>query len=239
MNPDQVSPDVAQPTRRDVLKTAVAGSLLAMLPGCTEKTQSLSNSSNGSPIKPGAFRFVHFTDIHVQRELNGDKGLAKALGAAEALRPRPDFILTGGDLVYDVYEQTPQRSRELFTLFNSVIADNTSIRLYPCIGNHDIFGWKSPGVDSGTTGYGRAMARDYLKLAETHYHFDHKGWRFFVLDNILPSSTNKNGYKGGLAPDELEWFTAELKNTPRGQPVITCEHIPMITVTPYAWEKSL
>src|SRR5262245_23463423 len=54
---------------------------------------------------PGGFRFVHLTDIHVQPERRADEGFAKCIDAVESLNPKPDFILAGGDLVYDAAGQ--------------------------------------------------------------------------------------------------------------------------------------
>jgi Icc protein len=221
-------------TRRELLRAGAAGALLATMPGCAGPAGNTA-SSRTQTHHSRVFRFVHLTDIHVQRELNGDKGFAKALTAVEALRPRPEFILTGGDLVFDAFEVTPQRAKELFTLYKKIVADNTSLTVHPCLGNHDIFGWKSPGVDSRSPGYGKAMAMDYLGMSDSCYHFDYHGWRFFVLDNIQ-SAANEDGYRGGLSPQQTEWLADALRQTPAAQPIVVCEHIPLITVTAFAHE---
>lgn len=193
-------------------------------------------AADGAAASFQPFRFVHMTDIHLQPERNAVAGFTKALAAVEALRPRPDFILTGGDLVFDVLDVTPQRAKMLFDLYKKVLADHTSLPVHNTIGNHDVFGWgKRKGVTRKTPGYGKELVKDELALKNTYYHFDHKGWRFFVLDNIQPPRPLERGYYGFCEPEQREWLAAELKKT-RG-PSVLCEHIPSVTVTPFVDER--
>lgn len=227
-------------TRRDLIKSTLAGAALAALTGCESSvtiSDSASSTTAGGSLSgpPRSFRFVHFTDIHVQRERDGDKGFAAALRAAENLRPRPDFILTGGDMVFDVLEIGADRSRLLFELYKKVIADNTSLPVYNTLGNHDVFGWhEKSGATPATAGYGKAMAMEYFNWSQTYHRFDHKGWRFFTLDNIQPGDrTSRYPYQGYIDGPQMEWLKAELAATDPKMPIIFCEHIPMVTVTNY------
>ncbi len=227
-------------TRRDLFRTTLAGAALAVLHGCEDTvsiSQSSSSTTGGGGLSGRAkpFRFVHMTDIHVQRERDGDKGFASALRAAEALRPRPDFILTGGDLVFDVLEVGAERSRMLFELYKKIIAENTTLPVYNTLGNHDVFGWhEKSGATPDMAGYGKAMAMEYLNWTQTYHRFDHKGWRFFCLDNIQPGDrTSKYPYQGFIDGPQMEWLKAELAATDPKMPIVFCEHIPMVTVTNY------
>ncbi len=214
----------SHPSRRDVLKTIAGAAAVSLL--------DLPSLQAAPTDSPPAFRFVHLTDIHVKRERGGDKGFAKALQAVEALKPRPDFILTGGDLVFDILNATPAMARELFDLYLKVIADNTSLNVQNTVGNHDVFGWgPKSGISPKTAGYGKALVRDRLQMNDTYHAFDHKGWRFFCLDNILPGGDERYPYLGGLDPAQFDWFKAELEKTGPKTPIVTCEHIPLITVT--------
>ncbi len=220
-------------TRRTFLAGAAAAGAGALLPGTPGRADPpVLRRVNGS--RP--FRFVHLADIHVQPERAADRGFAAALRAVEALRPRPDFILTGGDLVFDVMEAGPARARELFALYRRVLADHTALPVRDCLGNHDLFGWRTrAGVTPQTPGYGRALATEFLRLKSTYYHFDHAGWRFFVLDNIQPGGPR--GYQGFLDPPQREWLAAELRATGPQTPIVVVEHIPILTVTPFAYEE--
>jgi Icc protein len=217
-------------SRRDVLKTiaGVAAASLLDLPSLQAEPKAT----------PQSFRFAHLTDIHVQRERHGHEGFANALKAVEALAPRPDFILTGGDLVFDILEASPARAKELFDLYLKVLADNTSLKIYNTVGNHDVFGWHpKSGISPKTAGYGKAMVKDRLELKQTYQSFDHKGWRFFCLDNIQPGGNEHYPYEGGLDGPQFDWFKAELEKTDPRTPIVTCEHIPLISVTGFGHDN--
>jgi len=219
-------------TRREFLGSALAAGAAAIA-----GPQALLGQAGDrpGPSRPQPFRFVHLTDIHVQPELDAARGFAKALKAVESLRPRPDFILTGGDLVMDVFEAGADRAKVLFDLYRKVLADNTSIPVRHAVGNHDVFGWSTKhGVTPQTPGYGKAMVKDLLELKQTYDAFDHKGWRFFVLDNIQPSK--EHAYRGALDSEQREWLENELTRTDAKTPIAICEHIPVLTVTPFAYE---
>ena len=59
------------------------------------------------------------TDIHLQPERKGVEGFTMALQNANALRP--DFIITGGDLVMDALAVDFERASSLFDLYNEVV----------------------------------------------------------------------------------------------------------------------
>lgn len=229
-------------SRRELLQGMLAAGAACAVSGRT----SLAAPHGVDAKAAVGFRFVHFTDIHVQPELEAAKGFAKALSAAEGLRPRPDFILTGGDLVFDALEASPSRAKELFSLYKKVIADHTSLTVRNTVGNHDVFGWASKdGVSQKTPGYGREMVKDLLEMKETYQTFEHKGWRFFCLDNI--QKAEKGIYEGYLDDRQRSWFVEELSRVDAKTPIVVCEHIPMLTVTPFdhkdlnkdgAWEFS-
>lgn len=213
-------------TRRDWLRgfgAAFAG-LIA-----NGSIQRASSANEGGPAASG-FRFVHLTDIHVQPELRADEGMAACLSHVNQLTPRPDFILTGGDLVMDALEQGLERTALLFKLFTRVLKDNTDIPVYHCLGNHDVFGWgKKHGVTPETAGYGKKMFCDTFEYEKTYYSFDHKGWRFLVLDSVQPSDSQL--YQGGLEPEQWAWLEEQLRQKPAEMPAVVVSHIPFLTVT--------
>lgn len=214
--------------RRGFIKAALGAGALAMMQGriLAQAEKKSSSASAG----PEAFRFVHFSDVHVQHELGADKGMTKALKAVESLSPKPDFIMTGGDLVYDAFEQNEQRARMLFDLFNKVASDNTGLTMHHCIGNHDVFGWSQKnGILPEHALYGKKMWSQEMQMPHSHYSFDHKGWRIYVLDTIQPGP--KNSYLGYLEKEQMEWLEGDLKAKPAAMPAIVVSHIPLLTVT--------
>ena len=181
---------MSNPTRRDFLRGTIGAGIASALP-LTAAAQQPGDTVR-TPQSTGSFKFVHLTDIHIEPELEAAKGFARCLDAAQSAKSAPDFIVTGGDLVFDALEVSPQRAKELFNLYKKVVADHTSLPVHPTIGNHDVFGWaRKNGVTPATLEYGKAMVKDLLGLKETYYEFDHKGWRFFVLDNIQPDESGQ------------------------------------------------
>src|SRR5438477_7782 len=54
------------------------------------------------PSQPGGtFTFVHLTDQHVTNRRKGDEGYRRCIASINALGPVPDFVLMGGDMVFD------------------------------------------------------------------------------------------------------------------------------------------
>jgi 3',5'-cyclic-AMP phosphodiesterase len=199
---------------------------------------SAATAENPSPTAgTEGFRFVYLTDIHVQPELRAAEGLTACLKAVNRLDPKPDFILTGGDLVMDTLEQDAGRSRQLFTLLKKIFADHAGIPVHHCIGNHDCFGWaQKKGVTPATPGYGKKMVCEILGLERTYYRFDHKGWRFFVLDDIQPHP--EKTYIGAFDEPQLAWLEAELKAKPPEMPAAAVCHIPILSITVLPEKKS-
>ncbi len=183
---------------------------------------------------PEAFRFAHLTDMHCMAERLAAEGFAASLKAVEKLRPRPDFILTGGDLVNDVLDTDTATGKKDFERFLTVLRDHTDLPVYHGIGNHDVFGWqRSEEAIRRDPLYGKRMVLDALEMERTYYRFDHKGWRFFVLDDIQYTDRNRGHYEAYLDDEQKAWLKAELEATPAAMPKMVMSHIPILTVTVY------
>src|ERR1700685_2587771 len=102
-------------SRRNVLRGAAALSGLAVL--------SRSVESIAAPIKPGALRFAHMTDMHLKPEAQHGEGYAMALRSLAKLDPQPQFIITGGDHVMDSLQSTRQRAIVQWDLYDKVLAE--------------------------------------------------------------------------------------------------------------------
>ncbi|MHC4795714.1 MAG: metallophosphoesterase, partial [Planctomycetota bacterium] len=208
-------------TRRQLLKSAGAAGGLTILPHAASAGKERSNRSQ-------AFRFAHLADIHVQPHLRADEGFRKCLAAVHVLKPRPDFILTGGDLVMDVLAADEGQAKQLFDLYTSICKDS-DIPVYQCIGNHDVFGWDSKGkVAPNHVMYGKKMVRERLNLPRTTYSFDYKGWHFCVVDDILPFTGH--GWQGGISEEDFDWLSHDLTEAGK-RPKVLCAHMPIVSVT--------
>lgn len=190
----------------------------------------LGEGAQPSDHAPGGFRFVHLSDIHVQPESQGAEGFAACLHQINELDPKPDFILTGGDLIMDALAQDRQRTDLLFSLLNRLLAEENDLPVYHCIGNHDVFGWaQKHGVTPETPGYGKQRYCEVMDLDRPYYTFDHKGWRFFVMDDIQYSESSV--YVGEIDGEQMEWLLEELQRKPADMPAVAVSHIPLLSVT--------
>ena len=115
--------------RRNFLKLGAATAGLAALP----------NSSSAEEASPRKFRFAHLTDIHLQPELGAERGFRQCIAHVNELRPRPDFVITGGDLLMDALEVDKVRTLKLWKMYEECSRD-FEMPVYNTIGNHDIVG---------------------------------------------------------------------------------------------------
>ncbi len=187
--------------------------------------------ANAKIVEPRrAFRVAHLTDIHIQPERDGGKGLAACLRRINQLSPRPDLILTGGDLIMDSFDQGQKRTQQLWDLFTKVLADETAIPTRHCLGNHDIWGWNKSksGTSGAEPGWGKRWATDLLALPGTYYAFEIGGWKFIVLDSVQPTDP-AGSYFGGIDQPQLDWLKDQLQRTPKSMPVLVLSHIPILT----------
>jgi len=169
------------------------------------------------------FSFAFITDIHIQPELHAEEGFSKAIDTLNKLKP--DFVITGGDLVMDVNGQTEGRAD---TLYNLYIKTSKKIKspVYNAIGNHELFGlYLKNEITESHPMFGIKMFES--KIGKPYQTFTHKGWKFFILDDIDASSKGK--YKGGVDSVQLQWVRDELAKTDKKTPVVVALHIPLIT----------
>ena len=74
------------------------GVSLLILMGCNPK------SSKTAVAEEDGFSFAFLTDIHLQPERGAEAGFKWAIREVNKLHP--DFVITGGDLVMDVLNQS-------------------------------------------------------------------------------------------------------------------------------------
>jgi 3',5'-cyclic-AMP phosphodiesterase len=170
-----------------------------------------------------SFSIAFLTDIHLQPEGNAVKGFEQALDTVNMLNP--DFILTGGDLVYDVLGQSYGRSDSVYNLYNEVVK-RSKVPVYNTIGNHEIYGiYPASGADPANPEYGELMFEK--RLGKSYYSFDHKGWKFMSINSI--EDTKKGKYIGLVDTAQISWIKSELKKTDSRTPIVLSTHIPFIT----------
>lgn len=212
-------------SRRDFLLGTGA---LTLAPGIVE-AQNLEKPK-GKP-----FRVVHMTDFHCQPELNAGPFIEKAIGEAMSLKPKPQFVLGGGDFVMDAMSAEQGRVKTQFDLLLSLVRANMEVPLHPCIGNHDIWGWdKTKSKTSGEEAlWGKNWFKDAFGLQNTHYSFHAGGWKFIVLDTVQIGS--EGPYEGGVDSQQLDWLTQEIAGEAAKTPILVMSHIPLFSPSPIVY----
>jgi 3',5'-cyclic AMP phosphodiesterase CpdA len=180
-------------------------------------------AAQGETSSNNSFEFVFLTDIHIRPDMNAPIGFQMAID--EVNRLNPDFVLTGGDLVFDALRGNRQRSDSLFTLYKNM-SKGFNMPVYHCLGNHDLFAvYEESPEDENHPDYKYGMFERYF--GETYYSFNHKGWHFIVLNSL--DVTDDKRYKGFVHEKQLEWLKDDLKKVDKATPVVVVTHIPLIT----------
>ena len=173
----------------------------------------------------GSFRFVFMTDIHVMPERSGAQGFEAAIARVNGISP--DFVITGGDLIYDGPGTSYERADSLYELYDD-LCKKFEMPVYNTIGNHEVFGlYVRSGVDTAHPEFGKKMFEKRIGGGSTSSSFDFKGWHFILLDTI--GFTGSRDYFGHVGPETLEWLAGDLERIASDTPIVLCVHIPLVS----------
>jgi Icc protein len=204
--------------RRDLLKSlalAGAASTLGLGTGVAMAPES--------HVQPENFRFLFFTDTHIQPELNATEGCRMCF--AQMVHEPVQFAICGGDLVFDALAVDRTRAHLLWDLYRQT-SSSLHVPLHYVIGNHDVFGvTPKSGVEPSDAEYGKKAYQD--RYGATHYSFDHRGWHFVVLDSI--GLHPDRSWTGEVGPEQVAWLRTDLDRAAAHTPVIVITHIPLVT----------
>lgn len=201
-------------TLTKIATIACIGAMVFITLSCTHKTDTAQPDEG--------FSFVFMTDIHLQHERGAYEAFQKVIDTVNQLDS--DFIMTGGDLVFDVLRGNPQRGDSLFTLYKTATA-KFNIPVHHTIGNHELFGiYPESDVDSTHADYKYGMFKRHL--GDTYYSFDHKGWHFIVVNSIIEKD---KAYYGMIDPIQKAWIEQDLAKTNPSTPIAMVTHIPFVT----------
>jgi 3',5'-cyclic AMP phosphodiesterase CpdA len=183
-------------------------------------------------MREETFSMVFLTDIHLQPELNAVKGFKQALDSVNNLKP--DFILTGGDMIMDALGTSYERADSLYNLYNEVIKSSDS-EVHHTMGNHEIYGiYSRSGADHESQEFGEKMFEK--RIGKSYYSFEHKGWKFIVLNSIEDGKNDR--YTGLIDSVQIGWLKKELSQTSAEIPIVLSTHIPLITAYSQKYEGS-
>lgn len=162
------------------------------------------------------FSFAQLSDIHwgfAKKKINPDPrgGLHKALGAINAMRPQPDFVVFTGDLTHTTDDDGARRERMAGLRRELDVLKVRDLRFLP--GEHDA------SLDAG-----KAYQEFFGQL---NYTFDHKGVHFIALDNVSDP-------RGVLGDAQLRWLAHDLAQLDEDAPLVILAHRPLFELYP-AW----
>jgi 3',5'-cyclic-AMP phosphodiesterase len=212
-------------SRRDFIsRTALfAGGLLTGL--------RVADANAAAPSPAGPLRFVFATDSHlmVGDRLRSAEGIIGAFAAIESITPKPEFILFGGDLTHESPQLDFPAAEQLLDRFLEIWKDQTGLQTYFTFGNHDLVGTQNASVNRTDPRFGKGLYRMRLSLDRDYYTFRKAGWRFIVLDDVVPHPDGS--YIGEFVQEQLTFLRTELATDP-GTPTILVGHIPSVSVLP-------
>ncbi|ODS77625.1 MAG: hypothetical protein ABS46_17960 [Cytophagaceae bacterium SCN 52-12] len=169
-----------------------------------------------------AFSFVFLTDIHLRPDSVATNAFDKVVRKVGEINP--DFVLSGGDQVFDVMRGNQAKSDTLFGYYAQQ-SKRFGKPVYNCVGNHELFAiYRESPENSSHPDYKDGMFKRYF--GDTYYSFHHKGWQFIVL-NVLDVEDFR--YIGNVDKAQLEWLRQELARIPKETPIILTVHIPLVS----------
>lgn len=172
------------------------------------------------------FRFAFMTDIHISQDSTSILGFTSALTHAKTLKP--DFIITGGDLIMNNPGTRYESVVDQFTNFIK-LTQSLTMPVYPTVGNHDVVGiYQPPDFPADHPDAGKKLFLNVFNLPVPYYSFDHKGWHFIIFDDI--KITPDRHYEGFIDSTQRAWLRKDLKNISSDTPIVVTLHIPMVSV---------
>jgi len=201
-------------TRRGLIGGMIAGGAAMAMP--------FESSAAGK-----GFRFVHMTDLHIQPELGAADGVALAVKKVLSLKPRPKFVILGGDSIMDALNVTKERADLQFRLLSEALKP-LEMPVYYAVGNHDVYGWGNKEAQKTDAGYGKALFAEKVNRKETYYPIELGGWYFFVLDSIQPKEGG--GWAAEIDDAQMQWLKDWLERIGKKSPVVVVSHVPIMTL---------
>jgi hypothetical protein len=167
------------------------------------------------------FTFVHASDTHIA---------PASLARTQRLRTmvdsmRPAFALIAGDLVRDALRVGQAEARSYYDLFMRELGQ-FSTPAWTVPGNHENFGIEQnlSHVEASNPLFGRKMYHHYL--GPDYYSFTYGGVHFVGLNTVDIEGPSYYGHVDSL---QLAWLTRDLARIPANMPVVTFDHIPLVS----------
>lgn len=180
-----------------------------------------------------SFSFVYLPDIHLRPDSDVKAGFEQMVSRVNKIHP--DFILTGGDMIYTAKTVNGKKAAVLFDFMDKEFRLFT-MPVYTTMGNHENVGITAEsGIDKTDPDWGKQMFEK--RYHKRYYTFEYKGWKFFILDGIKIMEKTKN-YTEDIDDEQIEWIKKELKSTDKNTPLVISMHTPFIDPNSVVTSKS-
>ena len=150
------------------------------------------------------FSFVFLPDLHLRPDPKVETSFDIVVKQVNNLHP--DFIITGGDMIYTAKNVDDKKAEALFDLMDLELKKFHK-PVYLTKGNHEVVGvLPESGIDSSNPYYGNRMYEQ--RYGNRYKSFIYSGWKFFLLDGITILEKARNY---GLQVDsvQIEWIKKE------------------------------
>ncbi|MCC7526386.1 MAG: metallophosphoesterase [Chitinophagaceae bacterium] len=196
-----------------------------VLAGAGIGSLKFTNSSASTIFEKDNFSFIHLTDMHVRRKRRGHEGYLACIDAVNKFEKGSDFVLIGGDMAFDGNYTAKEEFVDQIDLYKKA-SDQLKIPYYNLIGNHDVLGWSSRRkVSVDDPDIGKKLIMDKLKMPNSFYSFNYKGWHFVMMDSIYPVQADHGpSYKAAFGEEQLEWLRFDLGKNYK-MPTVIVTHI--------------
>jgi hypothetical protein len=184
------------------------------------QTQPLTFAMKPSAAR-GSFTFVDASDTHISQGSLPQTQRFRLI--VDSLKP--DFVIIAGDLVKDALRVGEPEATTYYDLAaREFSAFKAPVWLVP--GNHENFGIETQlsHVDPKNPLFGRAMY--HQRFGPDYYSFTRGGIHFIGLNSVDISGTSYYGHVDSL---QLEWLKRDLSFVPADMPVVTFNHIPLVS----------
>jgi 3',5'-cyclic AMP phosphodiesterase CpdA len=137
-------------------------------------------------------------------------------------KSKVDFVIFGGDLcdISDMgHNHNKQQADSLFYVFKKAV-DDTKLKYYPTIGNHDRYFDKDNGYVEGDE-----LFKTHFK--ESYYTFEQAGVRFFIINSV---QIHKEKGHLSVGEQQLKWIEEELAKVSVSTPIVISTHVPVYSI---------
>lgn len=177
------------------------------------------------------FSFIFLPDLHLRPDSEVGVNFDRVTIQINDLQP--DFVITGGDMIYTAKNVDEIKAKALFDFMDTKF-NQLNMPLYYTMGNHEIVGvLAESGMEISHPLWGKEM---YEKRYGKRYQvFTNSGWKFFLLDGIKIREKERN-YTSGVDSVQIEWLKNKLLLTDKNTPIVMVIHTPL--VNPHAITNS-